>query len=815
MAVNLGKSSELFGIGDLPGTFGYARKFSIEVVVLSYLLTANNVPESRDAAGDEYTIGDIVRLLRRRRKIIVNTLAVFLLLVTLRAITATRLYQATGEVEILKESSGDFGLQGSVLGAEAGASDALDYTVTLQTQAAILQSDTLALQVVKEMDLEHSDIYSPKNKTFSLIPGWIYFWRKNYSEPLSVPIEDAPNRRAATLAAFARNLSIKPVSGTRLIDVSYLDRDPKTAAEVVNKLIDAYKTYTFNQRIAPTAQGSGWLTSQLAELKKQTEELQSKAMTLQRQTGMFGDDQEHNIVLSRLQSLNDSLTAAESNRILKEAVYRVAESGNAELISGLSGPTSGSTAPMSSSFTLIQTLRSQEEQARSQLAQDKIKYGPSYPKLISDQAQLDDIERAIKAEVARVEGRAKSDYQIAARTENQARSSFSSQKQQVNDLNDKAIAYQMAKQEADASSALYEGLLSKLKQAGVLEGVKSSNISVVQTASAPPINSPKKPNIKLYYAAGIVAGLFFGIVGAVLVDLSDNSIHSLAEVERTLGVPVLGILPSFGRSANKLLGGGFGIKNRTEPNHKDHLALDSGSVGQAEHAFAHGDMAFAEALRSLRTALMLSRSGSPPQVVLVTSSLPGEGKSTVSLDLAVAFAQQGGRVLLIDADLRTPTLQKRLGVADMRGLSAALSNRDVEPASTTLKQMPNLTLMFGGAVPPFPSELLGSGRMRELLAKWRQEYDYIFIDSPPVLPVTDAIVLSQIADATLLLVQHGATARQAVQRSFRSLNKRIPENAVLGVVVNGVSETSAEYYDYYGYQGYSYTSKAEKDGANG
>jgi polysaccharide biosynthesis transport protein len=755
----------------------------------------------REAVSDMFTLGDWGKLLKRRQKIIYICLSVFLVLATIKCITAKRLYQANGEIQVQRESSGDFGLGNGVMANGAAGADSLDYNLTLQTQAQILLSDTLALQVIKDMNLESNFFYAKSQKSFSLIPSFVFFWRKPL-EPLSVPIDNAPNRRAASLATFAGLLKVKPVPGTRLVDISFLAPSPAMASDVVNHLISAFTQYTFQTRFAATQQGSAWLTGQLSQLKKDAEDAQTRAVKLQRETGMFGDDEQHNVVLARLQSLNDSLTSDTSNRILKQAIFEAAKNGDPELISNLGGNSTAATGGSPNSFSLLQNLRTQESTIKAQVAQDKVKYGDNFPKLISEKAELQNIENAIQSEINRIAGRARSDYEIAARTENQARNVFDQQKQLANELNDKAIAYSLAKQEADESRNLYEGLLGKLKQAGVLEGLKSSNISIVKAAVIPPTNKPKKPNIPLYYAAAIAGGLFFGIVAAIAVDLSDNTFHSLAEIEQFLGLPMLGILPHFER------GGGTKKALGSRSNRRGLAVKDPDSVGGGLviQAASQPDSVFVESLRTLRTSLLLSR-GTPPKVILITSSLPGEGKSTLSLNLAGVFAQQGGRVLLVDADLRTSTLQRRLGFNEKQGLSSALSSESVTPTPRKLEQIPNLSVLFGGSIPPFPSELLGSKRMHELLAKWRNEYDFIFIDSPPVLPVTDAIILSQIADATLLVVRHAVTEKQPTQRSFRALSRQMPSDAILGVVLNAVSRDSAEDYGYYGYHSYEYSSK--------
>jgi polysaccharide biosynthesis transport protein len=761
------------------------------------------LPDLRAMREDELTLGALAAVFKRRRAIFLHVLAGFLAVVTLYCLLATRRYQATGQVQIQKDSAGAFGLEGSVMGDAAdSASDALDYNITLQTEANILNSDSLALQVIKDLHLETTDDFYPPAKTGHSLGlfSWLFFWKKPV-EPMTVPLDRAPNRRYVVLKIFASHLKVEPVTGTRLIDVSYSSPNPQLAADVVNHLIAALMDYTFQARFTATAQASNWLTTQLDDLRKQTQSLQAKAITLQRDTGMFGDDESHNVVLARLENLNEALAAAESNRILKEAVYRVASSGDPELISGLSGNSGvGAVAAMTNSLGLIQSLRAQEATVKAELDQDRVKYGSAYPRVAELQAELSGVEKSIQDEVHRIGERARTDYEIAARTETSARGAFERQKKVANDLNDKAIAYGLAKQEADGSRDVYEGLLAKLKQAGVLEGLRSTNITVVNPARVPPPNRPKSPNILLYYAAAIVAGLLCGSGAAAIKDLTDTKIGSLEELERVTGAPLLGLIPEMER-----------VRNLSWP-HSHARVLESKRAAANAHdtkiaTLSYIDSPFAESLRTLRTSLMLSRSSNPPQILLVTSSNAGEGKSTVSLNLAVVLAQQGARVLLVDVDLRRPVLHQRMGLDTSDGLSAALSNDQIDPRPQQIEQMPNLYVLCGGPAPPFPAELLGSDRMQALFAQWRSEFDFIVLDGPPVLPVTDAIVLEQQCDAVLLVARHGVTEKKAIHRSYRTVARQLPPHVALGMVLNAVPGRSSDFYEYYGYRSRIYAAE--------
>ncbi len=761
----------------------------------------------------------MLTVLRRRRLLVLRPVIALLLLAVLYCAFATRRYKATGQIQVQRESSGAFGLESSVMGREDNSvsTDSLDYNIMLQTEVEILQSNALSLAVIRDLQLENTRDYFAKTADGSAANwmtrarGVLMFWRKPL-EPLSIPLGQAPNRRYKALKIFASHLKVEPMTGTRLVEVSYADPDPARSAAVVNDLIAQLGDFTFQQRFTATLQGSSWLTGQLADLRKQMQSLQAKALSLQRDTGMFGNDASRNVVLERLETLNQALTQAESNRILKEAVDRVAASGDPELISSLSGnATMGAAASMTNSLTLIQNLRSQEASLRAELAQDSVRYGPAYPRLGELEAQLQGVSRSIQDEVHRLGARAHSDYLIAAREEAGARAAFDEQKRDAGKLNDSMLAYGLAKQEADSSRDIYENLLAKLKQAGVLEGLKANNITVVALAQVPPPQYPSSPRMLLIFAAALASGLGVGALLVMCMELLDNKVRSFEGMERTMGIPLIAVLPVFERIHSGVRSGWVG-RLSAGGSLRNLLGPASDSTGAPLRpvparrpppqlaALDPRSSTFTEGLRSLRTSLLLARSGQPPQVVLVTSCLEGEGKTTLALNLAALYAQAGSRVLLVDADLRKPTIASCFPPEATGGLGAALASQAAPNVRHPIEMMPNLAVLCGDEVPPFPSELLASARFRSLLEGWRAEYDFIVFDSPPVLPVTDATILSQVSDATLLVARHGQTNRQALRRSAETLRKQHPGQAALGMVLNGVSRDSGDFYEYFGYQ---------------
>jgi succinoglycan biosynthesis transport protein ExoP len=763
--------------------------------------TSGRVPSGRrvlelaDLLGTErqdWTLSDLMTVLRRRRRYLLGCVGGALLLATAYSLVATPRFQATGEIEVQKESPAAFGLENTVTGDAASAgTDSLDYSMTLETEAKILQSNTLALQVIKDLKLESTHDYFPVRSPGFQIPGWVCVWRKPV-EPLRVNLADAPNRRYVALKVFDRHLKVLPETGTRLIEVSYSDPDPELAAAVVNKLIQSLTDYTYQARFHATAQASSWLADQLADLRQQTKVLQDKANRLQRDTGIYGEDASHDVVLQRLDALNGTLAAAESNRLLKEAIYRISQSGDPELISGLAGnSTVGGTPALNNSLALIQTLRGQEAAVRAEIAESDARYGAAHPRVAELQSELDGIERSIHEEVARIGERSRTDFEIAQAAESSARDSFEKQKELANNVSGKAVAYQLARQDADGSRGVYQGLLAKLREAGVLEGLRSTNLTVVNPGRVPPTHRPKSPNVPLCYAAALIGGLFLGCAGAVASELSDHTVRSLDGLERMTGLQLLGVLPQLRPAAGwrPMLA----FRGEAGATKDDPLFLPrEGS-----------DAPFLESLRSLRTSLLLLRSGRRSQVVLVTSSVAGEGKSKVAVNLAGVLAQLGARVLLVDADLRRPSVHEELKMSSggerSRGLGEALIGEGA-PAIMGYEALNNLSVLCGSATAPMPAELLASQRMADLLRGWRDDYDFVVLDSPPVLPATDALVLAQMSDITLLIARHGFTPKQAIHRSFAILNDQIPETCLVRVVLNSVHPESYDFHEYYGYK---------------
>jgi polysaccharide biosynthesis transport protein len=751
---------------------------------------------------NELTIQGVMLILKRRRNIIVWAVSICLLLGVCASIFLRSRYRAIGEIEVQKSPTDGVGLENLVSPPDA-TSDALDANITLQTQAKILESDSLALKVVKDLNLENTEDFKP---TFNPV-GWGLglLTPSGAKDPSGVALEDAPHRRDHAIKVFQKHLKITPVAGTRLIDIQYTSSDPKIAAAAVNDAAKSLVDYTLQNRYAATSQVSSWLSGQLGDIKKEAETLQGKVERLQRESGIYslgtsdaqGKEVAYSSTLDRLQQATLGLSTATSSRIMKGALYTTVQNGDPELISGLAGSALAGISPsVNNSFMLLQNLRTQQAALATQIAADTSKYGSANPKLEDDKASLDSINQQIKSEVRRIGERAANDYKASTVVENNMRGVYEQERKSADSMNDKAIELLIARQEATDARTLYQTLFSHLKEAGVIEGLRSSNISVVDAGKAP---SKPLPDVLIVLALSLICGCVLGVAGALFVEATNDRVEGMATIENALQTKILAVLPMVQPAK---------IRSR--------LASGNQESGVARLALLDGpNTAYIEAIRGLRTSLLLSRDGASSKTILITSAAEKEGKSTLSLNLAAVLTLNGSRVLLVDADLRSAGLSGYMGFAretsglvenGPAGLSEALSGSREPAVITPFSDFPNLSVLPAGSTPTYPSELLGTERMRALAREWANNYDYVLIDSPPVLAVTDALILGRLADTTLLVARHGQSTQKSVERAYETLHD--VEGRKVGIVMNGVERNSVSFNEFYGYAGTRYYSEA-------
>jgi polysaccharide biosynthesis transport protein len=725
------------------------------------------MPVHPQLAPHESAASEYFRVLIKRKWIVLGCLLTIFSVVLIASLRMTRIYEASGTIAINKPDTS--------LNFQNSTTLSLDYfdPTELETEVRILQSDLLALQVIRELNLDRRPEFGGKSLTGSSL------------EPSADPLQVDPARASAILGGFKGNLRVTLSPNSRIIEVYYRSADPATAANVVNTLMQTYVENNFKARFESTMQASDWLQKQLVDMQMKVETSQEKLVRYQKEHEILGIDDKQNIITAKLDELNKELTSAESERMDKEAFYRLAESGDVDAIASSTSSAKSDGSSVQGASQLLETLRSREAELKIQAAELNTQFGPSYPKLAQLNSQIKEVDTQIQSETKKIAGKVRGQYMAALQRENMLHDALELQKQEANKLNESAIEYNLLKRDAETYRQLYEGLLQKLKEAGVSAGLRANNFQIVDSARPPA--APIEPNIPRNLLFSILLGSATGLGLAFLLEGLDNTIRTTEQAQMISGLAPLGMIPLGSKSA------------REGPNPK-RLVIASSKEAVELVTQVRPQSQMAESYRALRTSLLLSNLGSPPKVIMVTSALPQEGKTTTSINCGVVLAQKGVRVLLIDADLRRPSIHKTLGMGPRSGLSNVLTGSGtLEQSITRSSILPNLYILPAGTPPPNPAELLASGNMRDVLARLREEYDHVVVDTPPSLSVTDAVVLSPRADAVLLVIRSGQTTKQALRRARDILTQ---VNAkVVGVLLNAVDLSSPDYYYYYEYQG--------------
>lgn len=703
----------------------------------------------------------------RRRKLLVLCSIVSCLAFSVALWTRlTPKYESYVLLEVNKADTDRLGLDAESTGSPAGA-DALEFNITMDTHARALTTDTLALAVIQQMHLDRRPEFSWKPSAFDA---------PSVKNEVQLPLDSAPHKRAALIKAFQHQLKVKPLAGSRLLEIRFKDSDPQVAADVANAITNTYIEQNFRTRYAATAQVSDWLSKQLDELKSQVNVAEHNVADYEQRAGILGTDGAVNVVLSKLDDLNKRLTEAEDNRITRQAIYELAKSGNAELITGLAGMAlSGPGLSMQNPLEQLQHLRAQQSDLRVQYAQASKRFGSAYPSVIELRSQMDAVNNNIQEELGKVTQRAETDFRAAQRAEEMLKSSFEQQKENANKLNNSAIQFKILRDQAESDRALYTGLETKLKSAGVLSGLRSTNLVVLDPAR--PAVDPVRP-LSMFLAIGCGLGLLGGCALAFLREALDNTVRTPDQVEMVTHLPQLGLVPHI-RSIPMKRADRKRLKHSARP-----ISLTA------------SESAVTECYRHLRSALVYGSQGRS-KAIMVTSALTGDGKTTTAVNLAAVLVQQGAQVLLVDADLRRPSIQSHLRLHG-EGLGTVLTRTEANADDfvTELADQPGLSVLAGIEKVKGTAEVLSSNRMTELIGEWRKRFDYIIFDTPPVLSVTDAVALSSKVDAIVIVTRAEVTPVAALMRAKDLL---LRANAPLaGVLVNAVHANSAEYNRYYG-----------------
>jgi capsular exopolysaccharide synthesis family protein len=706
---------------------------------------------------------DYLLVLRKHQWLITFFLLAVVSIVTIATFRMQPIYEATARVEVDRDTPNAFRFNES--GQEADYFDLEDYIIT---QSKILQSETLAMQTVKSMGLDHLPQFGGRPE------------KPDKPEPAG---SDASLSRPPALGAFLGGLSVKRVPNSRLLDVTFETTDPVLAARVVNAHLNNFIEQNFRSRFEAATQASNWMAGQLNEMKIKVENAEDARLEYERENQIWTIDEKSDISTQKLGELEKELTQAQADRINKEAVYQLAQSGNYDAIAAVR------------ESVVIQDILKQQTILSAAYTDEVNQYGPKFPKVLRTQAQLKDLDQLITREKLNIGNQVEADYRGARQRELLLKEALDEQKAAVNQTAEKLVQYNILKREADTNKQLYDGMLQKLKEAGITAGLRSSNLRIVDPALIP--GYPSRPNKTRNILMSIVVGLIGGIGLSVLREYLDNTVKTPDDVETLARLPSLAVVPALTNSSGKHRGR-FSKLLKTQV-----VTSKEGRAELVSHNMPQSQMS--EAFRALRTSLLLSQADHPPQVILMTSALPREGKTTAAVNLAVTLAQLGDKTLLVDADLRKPGINRALSLVDGKhaGLSsylAGVSSLDLitvpHPAITNLDAIPT------GPIPPNPADLLSSRRLTELISELRTRYKFVVIDSPPVMAATDAVILSVLVDGVLMVVRSGETPKEAFTRT-RDLLVGVKCH-MLGVVLNAVDASSPDYYYSYRYYPYSY-----------
>ncbi len=696
------------------------------------------------------SVREYLRIARRQKWVILATLLVLLTIVTIGTLLTRPVYRAVAKIEIGKDTERVLSGQRIMEVETANVFNPL----YLQTQVDILRSRDLSRRVIQRLNLVDNDEFRGKG----------------------VESLGENEREVHLVNAFQRRYDIAVGRQSRVVSLSFDAYDPKLAAEVSNTVAGEYITWSMENRLQGVGTAKEFLAKRVQDAEANLRQAEADFQQYLAEHKIISLDDNGNITFVRTDMLNRQLAEVENERRAAEALYyRSKEVPADELPPVIGDPT-------------VQALTRELSKQRQELANLSAKYQPNFPAVKQVQEQINQVEMLLNDAKLRIVKNIETQFQVARKRETDVKSAFSQSKGEAIQQNREATELNLKKQKVETSRKTYEDLGQRLRQAEVESDFRPSNIRIVQQAEIP--IAPVKPNKVLNIGLSLLIGLALGIGLAFFREYLNNTINTAEEVERLIQLPSLGAIPSLQSLAkNKMFSLGNG-KNGAA------LVPASGELLSVHEPIS----SFAESYRALRTSLLLSSAEHAPRSMLITSSHPAEGKTTIVANTAISLAQTGAKVLVLDADMRRPRCHKILSAKNDTGLSTFLS-RDIHLENVIQEHdIPNLFVLPAGPVPPNPSELLSSIKLRILMSDLEDRFDHIVIDSPPVIHVTDALIISPHVDGVVIVVRGNQTPREAVLRAKQALTD---VNAkIFGIVLNCVDLNSESYYYNYKYSYY-------------
>ncbi len=725
---------------------------TVETALATFVQPQGAAPVSEGAINlREYWL-----VLVKRKWTVIGLLCVAVALALVITVLTTPLYRAMTVIQIEREPVKVVDFKDVTPNDTAGP----DY---YQTQYELLKSRSLAERVVDQLGLARKEASAPaRGKSLT---DWIAesVDGRNVGNPATqkpAAVAREEEARAAQAQMLLSSLTVEPVRNSRLVRLSFDSADPATAATVINAFAQNYVNLNLERRYEATAYAKTFLEERLAQVKLRLEEAERKMLEYARDYDIvaLGGEKGGTTASRNLEDFNAALAEAQQARIKAEALFNQLQAAT------------GGNLPQVLESRIIATLRDARVRLESEYQDKSNTYLSEHPTMVDLQGRIKEIEKQIAKEKKVIADSIRADYDAAVARERLIRQKFQDSKKEVNTLQTASIQYNILKREADTNRTLYEGLLQRYREVGVDAGVGSNNIFVVDKAEVP--KGYFKPDYRKNLLIGLLVGLIAGIGVAFLFEHLDDTFKRPGDVEERLGLSVVGLIPE----SEEIMKGTSLIR----------LSVEQPRSG------------IVEAYRSVRTALQFAGEHGAPKVLALTSSQKGEGKTTSSVGIGIQFAQFGSKVLIIDADMRNPSLHKALSGANEVGLTNVLAGGKQPAEVTQSTPIANLYFMPTGPLPPNPAELLASNKMKELLDLAREKFDYVIIDSPPILGLADVLVIGNLADSMLLEIHAGTTPRSTVQAAVKRLaNVRIRPLGCIMTRMRGGAHGYGYHYDYY------------------
>lgn len=731
-----------------------------------------------DPDDDSIDLREIWRILSKYRRTILLFAAIVIVTVAAATLMMRPVYQATAMLELTPQDR-------SVVRFQNVEEVSYDPRTFQRTQAEVIQSRAVAEAVIDRLDLAEHPTFTGELQQRDLLSGVRQLYGVliqplvanlrgllSGNPELATPADESPvdaedAARQRLIGRFRGSLSVVPVRDSNLFEVSFESLDPRLAAAAANSVTSEYIRLSGERRFESTAGAKVFLEREIAQVQARLETSEKELNDFARRNQVVDLEDRNNIISTRLTQLNADLSQTKSQRISAESLYQQARGADIDSL------------PTVLENELIATLKQNLSTLRSEYARLARTYKPRYPRMQQLQSQIDDVRQNLQQEVGNLIASLEVDYRQLANREQLLEQAVEQQKAQLLELQDRAVQYNILKRQWETNRELYSGLLERMKEVGVAAGMERDNASIIDRAMVP--LAPFKPSLSRNVAIATILGLMGGIGLAFLLAFLDNTVRTPEEVERLVHLPSLGLVPKV-----------------------DPKALPQGmSIDLLAHQQRDKDLS--EAFRSVRTSLMFATPGGAPRVLMVTSASQGEGKSISAVNLGIVLAQTGVSVLLVDGDLRIPRLHKIFNVPRGPGLTEYLVQGELDEFYPT--GIDNLSLLTAGTPPPNPAELLSSTATDRLLEELAGKFDYVIVDSAPVLGLADPVVLGTKVKGVLLVSAAGQVGKGALREAVKRL--RAVNAPLVGSVLNLIEPNSSEY-GYYNRYYYNYGASEER-----